>query len=404
MNKPIYLDYNATTPIDPAVLDAMLPYLRESFGNASSSSHSYGWEASQAIEKARLQVTKLISAPPDNTSQSTSKTTHSRTVIPKTVIWTSGATESNNLALLGVLKTYLFNNPLNKKEKAHLITTQVEHKAILEVAAALEKIGLEVTYLAPDKFGRITPKQVQSALKPYTRLISIIMGQNEIGTINPIGDIGAVAKEHNVLFHVDGAQTVGKLPIDVNEMNIDLLSASGHKLYAPKGTGFLYARAGLELTPLMYGGSQEYGLRPGTVNVASVVALGAACEICFNKMSEETARLTHLRDQFIQRVLEQVPSARLNGHPTERLCSNVSFSFEGLSPDVFALGLSGLAISSGSACTSGAPSHVLAAIGMPPSLANATIRFGIGRFTTQQDLDIAAEKIVSMTKKYSQSR
>jgi cysteine desulfurase len=379
MNRPIYLDYNATTPVDPEVLETMLPFLTDAFGNSSSSTHAYGWEANQAVEKARTQAAQLIGAKAKN------------------IIWTSGATESNNLALLSLFKPYLRLS--TSSDRAHLVTTQVEHKAVCDVACSLEKEGVEVTYVAPDKYGQIHAKDIEKAIRPNTKLVSVIAGQNEIGTLNPIAEIGKVVKYKNVLFHVDAAQTLGKSPISVDEMNIDFLSASGHKIYAPKGVGFLYVRDTQKISPLFCGGSQEKGLRPGTVNVPGVVALGKACEIALKKMPEEIAKLSRLRDQFIAKVLKAVPSARLNGHPTERLYSNISLSFEGLSSDVFALGLSGLAVSSGSACSAGAPSHILEAIGLPDALARATVRFGIGRFTTEQDLNTAFDKIVAMVNK-----
>ncbi len=380
MNRPIYLDYNATTPVDPLVLESMLPFLREAFGNASSSTHSYGWEANQAVEKARKQAATLIG----------------RADKTKSITWTSGATESNNMALLGVMKAYL-----SREMPAHMITTLVEHKAVLDVAKCLEKYGAEVTYLKPDRFGQVSARQVEEALKPHTRLISIIMGQNEIGTINPVAEIGALANKNKVVFHVDAAQTLGKNPISVQEMHIDLLSASGHKMYAPKGVGFLYINDDLELEPLLFGGSQEFGRRPGTLNVPGIVAMGTACEICYKNMGEESRRLTEMRDAFIARILNSTHHVRLNGHRSERLSSNVSFSFDGLDADVFALSLSGLAVSSGSACSAGAPSHILEAIGLPESLARATVRIGIGRFTTEEDLKTAAEKIIAMVQKYS---
>lgn len=376
MNRPIYLDYNATTPVDPEVLEVMLPYLREAFGNPSSVTHSYGWEANRAVDKAREQVAELIAAKPKN------------------IIWTSGATESNNLAIIGAMRPYL-----SRGEKAHMITSLVEHKAVLDVAKALQEEGAEVTYLRPDYLGQVSAASVAAAIRPETRLISLIMGQNEIGTINPIAEIGRIAKTHKILFHVDGAQSVGKIPLSVGDMGIDFLSASGHKIYAPKGIGFLYARHGLELNPLFFGGSQEQGLRPGTLNVPGIVGFGHACGICHKTMATEIARLTDMRDRFIKNVLTAVPTARLNGHPVQRLYSNISFSFGGLSADVFALGLSGLAVSSGSACSGGAASHVLAAIDLPEDLARATVRFGIGRFTTEKDLTIALEKIVAMIEK-----
>ncbi|MCB0350201.1 MAG: cysteine desulfurase [Bdellovibrionales bacterium] len=376
MNRPIYLDYNATTPTDPEVLEAMLPYFKEAFGNASSNSHSYGWEASQAVETARKQVSELIEAKPKN------------------IVWTSGATESNNLALFSIIRPYL-----KRGEPVHLITTLIEHKAVLDVARELESEGCLVTYLKPDQFGQISAESVAQAITPHTKLVSIIMGQNEIGTLNPIKEIGQFTKSKNILFHVDAAQALGKTLISVDEMNIDLLSASGHKIYAPKGIGFLYVRDQIQLEPMLFGGAQECGLRPGTLNVPGIVAFGKACEICTQNMSTEILRLTKLRDQFIEKVESAVSSAKLNGHRTARLYSNASFSFEGLSADVFALGLSGLAVSSGSACSQGAPSHVLEAIGLPPALARATVRFGIGRFTTEAELDTAASKIIKMIEK-----
>lgn len=382
MKRPIYLDYNATTPVDPLVLEVMLPYLREAFGNASSMSHSFGWEANQAVSKAREQVASLIDTEPSN------------------IIWTSGATESNNIALLSPIG-YALTQKAQTHSKPHLITSRMEHKAVLDVARHLESEGAEVTYLSPDRYGQIQAHHVEKAIQPNTVLVSIIAGQNEIGTLNPISEIGHVIlkananREQKILFHVDAAQAVGKSPISVKEWHVDLLSASGHKIYAPKGVGFLFVRENLKLDPLFFGGSQEHGLRPGTLNVPGIVALGKACEICQHSMVEEIRRLTELRDQFIARVLQAIPTARLNGHPTSRLYSNVSFSFAGLDADVFAIGISGLAMSSGSACAAGAPSHILAALGLSEAMARATIRIGLGRFTTAQDLEIAAEKIIA---------
>lgn len=384
MNRPIYLDYNATTPIDPLVLEAMLPFFREAFGNASSTSHSYGWEANQAVEKARQQVAQLIHSAPEN------------------LFWTSGATESNNLAILGAIRPFL-----ERGQKTHVITTLIEHKAVLDVARRVEKEGAEVTYLAPDAYGKIQTAAVTEALRPHTRLVSVIMGQNEIGTINPIEEIGSEVKGYaqshktEILFHSDAAQAVGKTFIDVDRMRLDFLSASGHKIYAPKGIGFLFTRKDVELSPLFWGGSQERGVRPGTLNVPGIVAMGKACEICSESMDQEIPRLTRMRDDFIQRVLSAAPMAHLNGHPKDRLYSNISLTFDGLAPEVFPLRLSGLAISSGSACAAGAPSHVLKALGLTDRQAKSTIRIGIGRMTTPADLETAAKKIVAMTQNAS---
>ncbi len=386
LEKPIYLDYNATTPVDPCVLEAMLPYFRDSFGNPSSTTHSHGWEAKLAVENARKSATRLLGA-----------------ADPNSIVWTSGATESNNLAIQGVLGPFL-----DHKTAAHLITTQTEHKASLDVAHALERRGLEVTFLKPNRFGQVSPELVMSAIRPHTKMISIIHANNEIGTINPVSSIGPEARRRGILFHVDAAQSAGKIPIDVEKSAIDLLSVSGHKIYGPKGVGFLFVaphvtKANL-LTGLLYGGSQERGLRPGTLNVPGIVGLGRACEICFERINEEPQKLANMRDQFIAEVLDRVSkagaksniSAQLNGHPKDRVYSNISLSFHGLSSDVFALGLSRIAVSAGSACAAGEPSHVLAAIGLPEILAHATVRIGIGRFTTPEDLQVALEQIEAM--------
>lgn len=380
LNRPVYLDYNATTPLDPAVVEAMMPFFRESFGNPSSGTHSYGWDAKIAVENARTAAARMIGA-----------------IDVHSIIWTSGATESNNLAIQGILNPFIAKN-----ERAHFITTQTEHKAVLDVARYLErhheKNGLEVTYIKPDSYGQVSAESVCSAIRPHTRLISIIHANNEIGTVNPVAAIAAEVRKKNIMLHVDAAQSAGKIPLDVEKYGIDLLSVSGHKIYGPKGVGFLYAHPSVlksgRLSPLFFGGSQERGLRPGTLNVAGIVGLGRACELCYSTMPSESARLCQMRDKFIAEVLQSVPSVQLNGHPTERVFSNISLSFKGLSSDVFAsLGVSQIAVSSGSACSTGEPSHVLAAIGLPEDLARATLRIGIGRFTTPQDLDVALAQI-----------
>ncbi len=374
MAKPIYLDYNATTPIDPQVFEAMLPYLRDDFGNASSTEHAYGWAAAQAVEKARQQCASLINA--ENRS----------------IIFTSGATEANNLAIFGALRA-----ARPRLAKPHFVTTAIEHKAVLDVARQLEVEGFDITIVAVDEFGQVSAEKILAAIKPMTCLVSVMFGQNEIGTVNPIAEIGHRLPD-SVLFHVDAAQAIGREVIDVEAMGIDLLSASGHKFYAPKGSGYLYIRRDVEIEPIQFGGGQERGLRPGTLNVANIVALGVASQICQIHLAEERERLRALRDQFILKVLSSVPTARLNGHPTARLVSNISFSFSGLSADVFALGLPDLAVSAGSACSMGAPSHVLAAIRLPLEHARSTLRFGIGRFTTAADLDLAYDRILAMVK------
>lgn len=375
MNKPVYFDYNAATPVDPRVLEALLPYLKEDFGNPSSVSHSYGWDADNACKKARGQVAALIGAQ------------------AKEIYFTSGATESNNLVLQGVARFYC-----RQKEKVHVITTPVEHKAVLDVASQLETQGVEVTVLDVDRDGRVSVEKVAQALRPHTRLVSVIHGNNEVGSINPISAIGELCRGKDILFHTDAAQTVGKVPIDLRF--IDMLSTSGQKMYGPKGIGILYVREDIRerVAPILFGGSQERSLRPGTLNVPAIVGIGEACRIFVEEMNTECARLTAMRDKVIERALALTPKMKLNGHPTERLCNNISLSFEGLSSDLFALGLSGIAVSSASACSAGAPSHVLKAMGHPDSLARSTLRIGLGRMTTEEDCDLLIEKLQGLIK------
>ncbi|MBK8203476.1 MAG: cysteine desulfurase [Bdellovibrionales bacterium] len=385
--RPIYFDYNATTPVLPSVFEAMKPYFTEEFGNPSSLSHSYGWSANMAVEKAREQIASAL---------------HCRS---KEVYFTSGATESNNLAILGLV-TKLGNQ--EEGSAPHFITSQAEHKSVLEVCRlAQTRFGAEITIIDPDRFGQVSLKQIQQSVQPNTRLISVMMANNEIGTINPIAEIGKWAKSQNILFHTDCAQSFGKLPIHVEDMAIDILSLSGHKIYGPKGVGVLFVRSenpSVELLPLLSGGTQEHGIRPGTLNVPGIVGLGAATELALSDMSTESERLKALQKHLISGVLSQLPEATLNGHPTERLATNVSFSFSGLSADIFALGLNGLALSAGSACASGtsSPSHVLKAIGHSDRLARATVRFGLGRLTTFADIKLAIDKIVEMVVKSRQ--
>ena len=381
MEKPIYLDHNATTPLDPEVLQAMKPYLESEFGNASSLSHSYGWAAQGGVKIARQQVAQVIGAQ------------------EKDIFWTSGATESNNLALLGCVRPFV-----DRGQRPHVITSKVEHRAVLDVCQWMEaRWGVEVDFLEVNKYGQVDVDEVKKAIKPNTQLVSIMMANNEIGSINPIQDIGQLTRQQGLVFHTDAAQTTGKIPVDIEAMNIDLLSISSHKIYGPKGAGALYIRQNpkVELESIMFGGGQESGLRPGTLNVPGIVGLGKACELCHAKMDEEGERLSKFRDDLIEWVLDGVSTARLNGHPTQRLANNVSFSFLGLSSDIFALGLSGLACSSGSACSSGEPqpSHVLKAIGHDNSLARATIRLGVGRFTTLEEVQKAGSQIVQMAQK-----
>jgi cysteine desulfurase len=381
MQMPIYLDYNATTPLDPQVFEAMKPYFVEEFGNASSMSHAYGWSANMAVKKARQAVAQCLNCD------------------AKEVIWTSGATESNNLAIIGTVRRFL-------PEKIHIITANTEHKAVLEVFDMARELGAETTVLPVDRFGQVSLDQVASALKPHTRLVSLMMANNEIGTLHPIGKIADFLKDKNILFHTDAAQAIGKLSVNLAKLPVDMLSISGHKVYGPKGIGALFVRKKLpaiELKPIICGGEQEGGLRPGTLNVPGIVGLGEACRLASEHLEKESERLRKLRDTLIERILKNCPTATLNGHPTERLPNNASFSFKGLSSDVFALGLSGLALSSGSACTSasGKPSHVITALGQPADVARATIRIGLGSMTTEQDIQTAGDKILAMAVKNS---
>lgn len=380
MNKPIYLDYNATTPVDPAVLEAMQPYFQQHFGNAASTSHAYGWEADMAVSKARKQVADLIGAK------------------PREIVFTSGATESNNICIQGIVRPFL-----RQRKPVHLITTAVEHKCVLDTVNGLKEWGAEVTCLAPDKFGRVQAKDILHAIKPHTKIVSVIFGNNEIGTVNPIGEIGSALKERGVLFHTDAAQAVGKFPLNVKELCIDYLSASSQKMYGPKGVGFLYINKDnteTTLEPIIFGGSQEQGLRPGTLNVPGIVGLGKACEIFAQRMREESERLCKMQKDFIHNVLQIDDSIILNGCPENRLCSNISFTFPNLKADAFAEGLGGLAVSSGSACSAGEPSYVLKAIGHSPDLARKSVRIGIGRFTTKEDLQLALNAIQALVQTY----
>ncbi|MBX7232523.1 MAG: cysteine desulfurase [Bdellovibrionales bacterium] len=370
--KLLYLDNHATTPIDPVVYESMVPYMKEYFGNPSSQSHAYGWRAELAVQTARAEVADLIGAKPEQ------------------IIFTSGATESNNLAILGSLN-------FKKSPAPHFITTNVEHKAILEVAAEASRQGALTTILSVDEFGQVPLNKILESINETTQLISVIYANNEIGTLNHINKIGRLAEQKNVLFHTDAAQAVGRVPIHVNEQKIDLLSLSGHKIYGPKGVGALFVRhEKIKLRPLMFGGSQELGIRPGTLNVPGIVGLGKACIQAKKLMEEESSRLTRWRDQIIRCILNEIPGSKLNGHPTERLCSNINISFTKLKGSLMGKGLFNLAFSSGSACSSAksTPSHVLSAIGLSEHEAQATLRLGLGRFTTQEEVDLTLKKIL----------
>lgn len=371
----IYLDYQATTPCDPRVIEAALPYLTEHFGNPHSRNHIYGWEAEMAVESARSKVANLINAN------------------PKDLIFTSGATESNNLAVKGVAHFY------KSAGKNHIITCVTEHKCVLDACRHLEQEGVEVTYLPVMKDGLIDLEALKAAIKPNTVLVSIMAVNNEIGVIQPLAEIGAICRHHGIFFHTDAAQAVGKMPIDVEAMQIDLLSISGHKMYAPKGVGALYVRRRprVRLTPLINGGGQERGLRSGTLSPFLCVALGAACEISLQAMEFETARLTKLRDYFWNKLCNALPDIYINGHETQRIPGNLNISFAYVEGEGLMMGIKNLCLSSGSACTSASlePSYVLYALGVEEEMAHTSLRIGIGRFTTEEELDVAADSIIA---------
>jgi cysteine desulfurase len=374
MSKLIYLDHAATTPIHPDVLDAMMPYLTEQYANPSTL-YTFGREANVAVEEARAKVAALIGADPSE------------------VYFTSGATESDNWAVIGAALAH-------EKKGNHIITSAIEHHAVLETCEYLEKRGFELTVVPVDEFGLVDPDAVRNAITDKTILISIMHANNEIGTIEPIAEIGAIAHEKGILFHTDATQSVGKIPVDVRAMNIDLLSLSAHKLYGPKGIGALYIRKGVRIQPYLHGGGQESRKRAGTHNVAGIIGLGKAAEIARATMAEESARLTELRDWLIEQVTTTIPNVRLNGHPTKRLPNNVNVSVQGIEGEsmILSLDVFGICVSSGSACTSGdlSASHVLLAIGLPHELAHGSLRMTLGRATTKEDVDKVVEALTGI--------
>ncbi|MBW8309651.1 MAG: IscS subfamily cysteine desulfurase [Candidatus Paracaedibacteraceae bacterium] len=369
----IYLDYQATTPCDPRVLEKMLPYFCEVFGNPHSRSHPHGWLAESAVDQARDQVAHIIKAD------------------PREIIFTSGATESNNLAIKGVAH-------FNKEKKNHIITVVTEHKCVLDTCRHLEQEGFEVTYLPVDTHGLINLEDLKAAIKETTVLVSVMAVNNEIGVIQPLADIGKICRAHGVLFHTDAAQAVGKIPLDVEAMNIDLLSISGHKIYGPKGIGALYVRRRprVRLQALITGGGQERGMRSGTLSPALCVGLGEACAIAEAEMGDEQARIKKLADRFYNAVMDRLPEVFLNGHLVHRIPGNLNLSFAYVEGESLIMGIKKLSVSSGSACTSASlePSYVLRAIGVGEELAHTSIRFGIGRFTTEADIDIALAVLI----------
>ncbi len=379
LKLPIYMDNNATTPMDPRVLEAMLPYFTEKFGNSASRNHQFGWEAEDGVKLARKQVGELIGAD------------------PKEIIWTSGSTESNNLAIKGVADMY-------KDKGRHIITAVHEHKATLDPCKRLAKMGYDITWLEPGADGLITAKQVAEAIRVDTILVTIMWANNELGTINELPEIGKVCKEKGVLLHTDATQAVGKIPVDVNDAGVDLLSASAHKMYGPKGAGFLYVRRRkprVRLTPIIDGGGHERGMRSGTLNVTGIVGLGKACELCRLEMAEETARLSKMRDRMDQAILSQLEHAVINGDPKRRLPHTTNISFPYVEGESMMMAIKEVAVSSGSACTSASlePSYVLKALGLGDEIAHSSIRFGLGRFTTDEEVDYTIDKVVTAVKK-----
>jgi cysteine desulfurase len=370
---PIYLDNHATTRVDPRVVDAMLPYFTEVYGNPASVSHRFGWEAEAAVERGREQIAALIGAE------------------SKEVVFSSGATEANNLALKGAL-------PFLRKKGRHVVTTAVEHRAVLDPLKRLAREGWDVTFLAPDETGMVDAGRVEAALRPDTLLVSIIAASNEVGTINPTAEIGALCHERGVVFHTDATQAVGKIPIDVNEHRIDLMSLSAHKIYGPKGIGALYVRRRdpqVRLEPLLDGGGHERGLRSGTVPTPLVVGFGLAAEICGRERDIEAERVLPLRRRLHSGIVNQVDEVVLNGHPTQRLPGNLNLSFGYVDGEALMMAMREIAVSSGSACTSAnpEPSHVLLAMGRDEDQARASLRFGIGRFNTAEEIDYAVEAV-----------
>jgi cysteine desulfurase len=379
MKLPIYLDNHATTRTDPRVLEAMTPYFTEIFGNAASRNHSFGWEAEEAVEKARKQIADLIGA------------------TPKEIVFTSGATESNNLAIKGIAEMYA-------ERGNHIITQATEHKAVLDTCKRLEKDGVRVTYLPVRTDGLIDLDQLRDAITDKTVLITIMYANNEIGVVQPVQEIGKIAKEKGVLFHSDAVQAVGKIPVNVMTDGVDVLSLTAHKLYGPKGVGALYVRRRnprVQITAQMDGGGHERGMRSGTLNVPSIVGLGFACELARKEMPEESKRLQYLRDKLKDKLLSELDEVYINGSWEHRLPHNLNISFAYVEGESLLMGINDIAVSSGSACTSATlePSYVLKALGAGDDLAHSSIRFGIGRFNTEEEVDYVGAKVVDVVGK-----
>lgn len=373
--KPIYLDYNATTPLDPRVLSKMEPYLKEYFGNPSSAQHQWGWAADSAVHKARHQVASLLNAKENE------------------IYFTSGATESNNWAIFGLINQWREENP---QQPIHIITSCIEHSSVLNALKAAQKQGIDVDFLPVNKHGQVDISTIRQAIKPHTKLMSFIWVNNEIGSINPMCEIAALAKEKQIYLHSDGTQAVGKILVDLNSCGIDLLSFSGHKIYGPKGVGALYIRSAqpkVSLQPIFHGGGQEKGLRSGTVNVPGVVGLGEAASICQLELAPENSRLVELRNYFWKEIHSAIPQTRLNGHSTDRSPINLNVSFLGKETELVIGKLSRLGFSTGSACSAGriSISHVLKGLGISEVEAQGTLRLSLGRWTTHDEIDQAVE-------------
>lgn len=374
--KKIYLDYAATTPVDPRVLKEMLPYFSEKFGNTMSL-HFFGQEAKEALENARWMVANFIGARLEE------------------IIFTSSATESNNLALKGIALA-------NEKRGKNIIISSIEHPCVIESAKWLETQGFKITKIKVDKYGLVDPEDVKRAIKKETILVSIMHANNEIGTIQPIEEIGKICKEKGIYFHTDAVQSLGKIEVNVEKLNVDLLSGSSHKIYGPKGVGFLYLKKGTKISPLLHGGGHEFGLRPSTVNLPGIIGFAKAIEICKKEMEKESKKLRKLSEKLIKGVLEKIEGSKLNGHPTKRLPNIVNFSFRGIEGEslVFKLDMEGIAASTGSACSSAKlqASHVLLALGLSPKEAHGSLRLSLGRWTKEKDIDYVLEVLPKVVK------
>jgi cysteine desulfurase len=379
LTLPIYMDNHATTPVDPRVLEEMLPYFTEKFGNAASRNHAYGWEAEQAVDHARARIARLINARPNE------------------IVFTSGATESDNLALKGIAEMY-------REKGDHIITCTIEHKAVLDTCKRLEKHGFRVTYLPVQKDGLIDLDELKRALTDKTILVTIMAANNEVGVVEPIEEIGRLCRERGILFHSDATQAVGKLPVDVEKQCIDLMSISAHKMYGPKGIGALYVRSKnprVRLTAQMDGGGHERGMRSGTLNVTGIVGLGKACEIAQQEAAEESCRLAGLRNRLRDKIVGSLDEVYINGSMEHRLPGNLNLSFAYVEGESLLMGISDVAVSSGSACTSATlePSYVLKALGAGDELAHSSIRFGIGRFNTEAEVDYVADRVIETVRR-----